>query len=329
MKELVSVVVGTYNGEKYLRPQIESILKQSYKNIEVVVVDDASTDKTLSILNEYAALDNRIHVYPAEKNLGLIANFERGVRLAKGEFIALSDQDDVFRIDKIEMLADTLNAYPERDLVVSDLSLIDENGSVFADSKWSYQKMKPKQNHPFSLLVYQNFATGCAMMFRRRLLTLALPFPPNCLVHDWWLAVVSASESAGGICLLRETLTYYRQHQLNVIGVKNLAPLTIRKVIVRIMEGPKPGKGIDMRNASARSELSRLNGYLSLDIWSPHDRSFIEQYKLVLQRYLADEHSNIIERILCIPERLRYPIFARKSIREIVEVIYFSIFPFK
>src|SRR5665811_477003 len=136
--ELVSIVMATYNGEKYLRQQLDSILEQTYQHFELIVVDDASTDETLSILEEYAALDDRIHVFPAERNLGLVPNFERGLRLAEGDFIALSDQDDIFRKDKIELLLTALKDHPKRDLVLSDLSLIDANGNNIAHSMWSY-----------------------------------------------------------------------------------------------------------------------------------------------------------------------------------------------
>jgi glycosyltransferase involved in cell wall biosynthesis len=134
--EMVSIVMATYNGEKYLRQQLDSILEQTYQHIELVVVDDASTDKTLSVLEEYAAMDSRVHVFPAEKNLGLVANFERGLRLANGEFIMLADQDDIFRKDKIELQLAALQDHPNRDLVVSDLSLIDESGKEIAPSMW-------------------------------------------------------------------------------------------------------------------------------------------------------------------------------------------------
>ena len=120
--ELVSIVMATYNGEKYLLRQLDSILQQTYQHIELIVVDDASTDGTLSILEEYAALDDRIHVFPAEMNLGLVANFERGLRLAKVDFIALSDQDDIFRKDKIEILLTAFIDQPNRDLAVGEYS---------------------------------------------------------------------------------------------------------------------------------------------------------------------------------------------------------------
>ena len=320
--------MATYNGEKYLRPQIESILTQSYENIELVVVDDASTDSTLSILKEFAVRDNRIYIYPAENNLGFIANFERGIRLAKGEFIALADQDDIFRSDKIEVLINTLKAYPERDLAVSDLSLVDENGNVLSESMWASQKRYPSTGHPFRRLVYANFATGCAMMIRRRLLDFALPFPPNCLVHDWWLAVVAASENAGGIYLVREALTSYRQHTSNIIGARKRAPLSIRKNLTIFFAPHRVRERLDVRNSDLMAQISRLNGYLFLDIWSSNDRLVIEKYKKVLQNYLADENSSFCKRLSCIPQRLYYSIQSR-SMRRIAEVVYFSIFPFR
>lgn len=328
MNDLISIVMATYNGEKYLRPQIESILTQSYKNIELVVVDDASTDRTLSILKEFAVRDNRIYIYPAEKNLGFIANFERGIRLAKGEFIALADQDDIFRRDKIEVLINTLKAYPERDLAVSDLSLIDENGNVLSGSMWTSQKRYTSTGHPFRHLVYANFATGCAMMIRRRLLDFALPFSPNCLSHDWWLAVVAASEKSGGICLVREALTAYRQHASNVIGAGKRAPLSISKNIAIFFSRQKGRERFELRNSNLMAQICRLNGYLFLDIWSSNDRLVIEKYKKVLQNYLADEHSSFFKRLSCLPQRLHYCIQSR-SMRIIAEVVYFSIFPFR
>lgn len=328
MNDLVSIVMGAYNGEKYLRQQLDSILQQTYQHFELVVVDDASTDDTLAILEEYAALDDRIHVFPAENNLGFIANFERGIRLAKGEFIALADQDDIFRSDKIEVLINTLKAYPERDLAVSDLSLVDENGNVLSESMWISQKMYPSTGHPFRRLVYENFATGCAMMIRRKLLELALPFPSDCLVHDWWLAVVAASENAGGICLVREALTSYRQHASNVIGVRKRTPLSISKNLTIFFAPHKVRERLDVRNSGLMVQICRLNGYLLLDIWSPNDRLVLEKYKKVLQHYLADEHSSFFKRLSCLPQRLHYFILSR-SMRRIAEVVYFSIFPFR
>src|SRR5579875_1624244 len=99
---LVSVVLTTYNGETYLREQLDSILAQTYPNIEVVAVDDRSTDGTANILHEYAAQYPNIKVFVNEVNLGFIKNFEKGCRLSTGEYIALCDQDDYWMPDKIK-----------------------------------------------------------------------------------------------------------------------------------------------------------------------------------------------------------------------------------
>lgn len=304
--KLVSIVMATYNGAIYLRQQLDSILEQSYQHFELIVVDDASTDETLSILNEYSALDERIHVFPAEKNLGVVKNFERGLMLARGEYIALSDQDDVFRPDKINLMVNALEAYPKRDLVISDLSLIDADGNRIALSMWRYAKLKPRQGKPFRRLLYGNFATGCAMMFRRRLLEHAIPFPADCLVHDWWLAVVASSSRGGGLCLVKEPLTAYRQHRSNVIGAK--ATDKINRIIVARMKVPPRGISVfdNRMNLYKKLHLDRLTGYLQSTVWSSKERMIIEQNRVLILDYTNDIHRNLIRRISRLPQRLRH-----------------------
>lgn len=309
--ENVSIVMATYNGEKYLRQQLNSILEQTCQHFELIVVDDASTDETLSILNEYAASDDRIHVYPAENNLGLVANFERGLRLAKGEFIALSDQDDIFRKDKIEQLMNALKAHPDRDLAVSDLSLIDEEGNEIARSMRRYQRLKPRQGKPFRRLLRSNFATGCAMMFRRRLLEPAIPFPPDCVVHDWWLAVIASSAKGGGIYLVEEPLTAYRQHRANVLGARAACNRSARGIIDQI-KSPLRGVSVfdERMNLYRKLYVNRLAGYLQRPVWSEKERMIIEQDKALYLDYQGDAQRNLFRRILKLPQRLRHALMA-------------------
>lgn len=328
--ELVSIVMATYNGGKYLRQQLDSILQQTYRHFELIVVDDASTDNTLSILDEYAALDDRIHVFPAVKNLGLVANFERGLGLAKGDFIALSDQDDIFRKDKIELLRAALKDHPDRDLVLSDLSLIDEDDVEFATSMWRYQKLNPQHGRPFNRLLYLNFATGCSMMFRRRLLKIALPFPPACLVHDWWLAVVSASSKGGGICLVGEQLTAYRQHGWNVLGAKeaNSNTLKLRATINRI-KAPSDGVSIiEQRMNEMQPSIARLDGYLLREFWTIDERLMIKKIRDTLEGYRNDAHNSLLTRIIKLPQRLQIAALSR-SVTHCVRAIFSTIWPYK
>ena len=322
MDDLVSVVMATYNGEKFLRPQIESILNQTYSNLELIVVDDGSTDCTLSMLQEYAYTDSRIKIYPAEKNMGLVKNFERGLKLVKGEFIALSDQDDVFRRDKIELLVGALVANTETDLVASDLILINSEGNVISESMWSYQKLHPVVGKPFERLIYSNFITGCAIMIRRRLLIAALPFPEDCLVHDWWLAVVSSSKKMGGICLVYAPLTYYRQHSSNVIGAYRPS-VSLNKIFYGVFSHKKRQEIRASFINGNKLALRRLDGYLKMNIWTDVDRLSIQKIASIYESYLRDSHRNIFKRALRTFTNLRYAILNR-SPRQILEVIYFT-----
>jgi|GEM_PF-286426 len=301
----VSVVLASFNGENYIREQVESILEQTYRNLELVIVDDFSTDNTLSIIQNYAEDDERVKLYPATENMGLVKNFERGLYLAKGEFIALSDQDDIFHPQKIETLVSALVAEPAKDLVVSDLRLINQDGDLIADSMWCYQKSKPMTDKPFTRLLLSNFATGCAMMFRRRLLDLALPFPPDIFVHDWWLAVVSSSSNSGGIHLIHEPLVDYRQHAFNVIGAKPLQKLSVKTVFSALVSTDELNRKIEKTRRGWPRELKRIEGYLSKkDTWDEQDLRKLRKIKKLYQGLCFDEKNGFLRRFAQLPFRL-------------------------
>ncbi|MEK7198913.1 MAG: glycosyltransferase, partial [Bacteroidota bacterium] len=108
---LISVVMATYNGERFLSEQLESILSQSYPNIEMIVVDDGSVDSTVALVESYIKRYPAIRLYVNEENLGYIKNFEKGMLLANGEYIALSDQDDIWRKDKLALLMERIGTH--------------------------------------------------------------------------------------------------------------------------------------------------------------------------------------------------------------------------
>jgi glycosyltransferase involved in cell wall biosynthesis len=326
MSELVSIVMATYNGQNYLRQQIQSILDQSYSNFELIVVDDGSEDETLSILKEFANRDDRIHFYPAVNHLGFVANFERGLMFVKGSFIALSDQDDIFRKDKIQIMVDTLknSAF---DMVISDLKLIDEHGVLISDSMWRAQNRSSSDNYTFKRIVHSNFATGCAMMFKKRLLKIAIPFPSNCLAHDWWLALTALSSNAGGVFLINETLTSYRQHSMNTIGAQKPSKISVFKNIkIFLNSNSNESQRCNVRRVGNNNHIKRLEGYLSLNIWSENDALILRKYLKLLEGYQADLSANLIMRIMNLPERLNYSILT-KNLREAIQVLYFTFFP--
>ena len=125
MKEKVDVLVATYNGEKYLREQLDSIIKQTYKNIRILISDDCSKDRTQEILQEYEKKDDRIKIFLHDRNLGSNKNFEFLLRQVESKFYMLSDQDDVWLPEKIEK---TIQKQKETgaDLVFGDLEVVNE-----------------------------------------------------------------------------------------------------------------------------------------------------------------------------------------------------------
>ena len=126
-QKLVSIAMCTYNGEKYIEEQIESILNQSYKNLEIIICDDNSTDNTTKLIESYIKVDSRIKIFRNKQNLGFIKNFEKAISLCNGEYIALSDQDDIWKLNKIELY---LKKIKDNILIYSDLDMIDENGNL-------------------------------------------------------------------------------------------------------------------------------------------------------------------------------------------------------
>jgi glycosyltransferase involved in cell wall biosynthesis len=200
---LVSVVLCCYNGAKHLAEQVESILNQTYKNIELIIADDASTDNTAEIARRFESHHN-VKVIVREKNLGLSANFYDAAMKSKGDFIAFSDQDDIWLPGKIETLLGNIGKYP---LVYSDSLLVNESGKSL-DKKLSDLRNMYSGDDSRGYIFY-TCVWGHGMLVKKKLLLDARPFPPG-IHHDVWLAFIAFSN--GGIKYHDEVLTLYRQH---------------------------------------------------------------------------------------------------------------------
>jgi glycosyltransferase involved in cell wall biosynthesis len=209
MSPLISIVMATYNGEKYLREQVESLLAQTYLSLEFIFVDDASTDGTLAILEEYALSDSRIHLMTNPVNQGLLATFEKGIRSATGELMALSDQDDVWRPEKISLLAGAIGSHS---MIYADSALTNSEGLVTG----KFSDRNHLCDYPSALnYVFGTKAMGHAMLFKREILDIALPFP-DFVGHDFILGFAAAA--LHGISYFPATLVNYRQHSSNTMG---------------------------------------------------------------------------------------------------------------
>lgn len=224
---LISVVVASYNGERYLRAQLDSLLAQSYTRLEIILTDDCSTDGTRAILEEYVRKDPlRVRALLNETNLGFVGNFERGIRAARGDYLALCDQDDVWLPTKLERLKALLDEGAS--LAFCDLALVDRDLRPLGKSMWASLGVRPrdiralKGTAAFEVLMRRNIINGCSLLVPRSVSDAALPFPPlESFVHDQWLALIAAF--MGPIAGIPEKLVLYRQHPSQQTGAGILA----------------------------------------------------------------------------------------------------------
>lgn len=201
---LISIALCTFNGAAFLPQQLESLLGQDWGNLEIVAVDDGSTDGTRQILGDFARRDSRIHLYLNERNLGFLSNFQKAFELTQGDLIAPCDQDDWWHPTKLRRLAAAISG---KDLAYCDSLLIDEEGHSLdrriSDILQMYSGKDP------SAFVFANCISGHALLVKRSLLREALPFPAG-FFHDWWLAF--AATARNGVVYVPEPLVHYRQH---------------------------------------------------------------------------------------------------------------------
>ncbi len=197
----------TYNGERFLKAQINSLLQQTWRNIEIVISDDCSVDGTKQILEQYQN-DSRFRITYQTENIGAIQNFEFAIRQAKGEWLAFCDQDDIWLPEKIEKL---YNAIGDSWLVYSDSILIDEEGQSLQKNLSQLRKMSDVTDTRG--FIFSNVVWGHAMMVKKELIAQALPIPAG-VPHDIWFAVKATALT--GIRYLNEALTLYRQHSKTV-----------------------------------------------------------------------------------------------------------------
>jgi glycosyltransferase involved in cell wall biosynthesis len=206
----VAVVVATYNGATYLHQQLESIVQQTYKPSQIIIVDDASVDDTLRVANTFAAHHPEVMVAQNETRLGYIKNFEKGMLLANASYVALSDQDDIWMPHKLETLLANIG---DQMLAYSDSELIDANGQLL-NQKMSSIKNQLAYHTPIMYAIGA-WAPGHAMLFKKELIDKAAPFPAL-VTHDFWLGFVATCYSR--VVYVNEPLVHYRQHTQNAIG---------------------------------------------------------------------------------------------------------------
>ncbi|MBK8609660.1 MAG: glycosyltransferase family 2 protein [Chitinophagaceae bacterium] len=207
---LVTVAMATYNGEKYIRTQLNSILDQTYRSIEIVITDDASADNTVSIIKEYQTDHPFIKLHINQENSGVTKTFENSIRAASGDFIAIADQDDIWELNKIETL---LNELQQEDAVYSNSLLVDREGkSLGKDFKSIMHLRSYYEGSPFMM---GNCVPGHTILMKAAFAKKILPIPAE-IMFDRWISFCAAGSN--GIRYVDKTLVHYRQHESNTIG---------------------------------------------------------------------------------------------------------------
>ncbi len=292
-QELVSIVLCSYNGERFIAEQVNTILKQTYTNIELVVCDDGSTDNTVAILRQLAAGDSRIHIHLNEQNLGYNKNFEQAFGLAKANFIAISDQDDIWHPGKLAIM---MREWPENATMVYSIS------SNFNSDNPELLPGNPRVNYKHfnepAMLVFDSPVHGHACMVTRALVEQAKPFPPD-VFYDWWLSMFAAS--AGALGVVKETLTWHRVHNdnfsRNLVSIEN-----------------KHERKIELR----KQVIHFLNEILGRNVLPPFSQQMLQQYKTLMEQQTPGKFSFALFRFFV---RHRHIVFHYKKKLNIFSVL--------
>lgn len=222
---MISVCLATYNGSLYIQEQIISVLNQLSQIDELLIGDDGSVDNTISIINSIG--DNRIRFLSITGKLGVVRNFERILVEAKGDYIFLCDQDDIWLPTKV---AECVDALQNHLLVVTDCKVVGHNLDEIYPSFFQLRR----SGKGIFKNICKNTYLGCCMAFRRELLNIGLPIPAKIPMHDMWLGLLA--ETQGTVLFLPKNLSLYRRHHLAVSPTAGKSNLSIfKKLYIRVV----------------------------------------------------------------------------------------------
>lgn len=283
---LVSIAMCTYNGEVFLDQQIQSILDQTFPNLELVIIDDCSADGTFGLLQSWhTRYPSKIKIFKNEKNLGYNKNFEKAISLCKGDFIAISDQDDIWLPDKIEKLIQTFST---NDILLSHCASIHLlNNKLQHKSAVLRWEKHFSGNNTASLFLF-NQIQGHNMVFRKSLTPYILPLPPD-VYYDWWIATVATCY--GKVGSVPEYLVQHRMHQNNAY-----------------FQRKKPSK-----KESRLYLLNTLKEFSTIKNMAPAARHFLEELILYLTESLKNFNGKFDFRLFRFIYKNRWIIFGHKK----------------
>jgi glycosyltransferase involved in cell wall biosynthesis len=315
-ESLISIVMPNYNRKKYINEQLESLISQTYKNWELIITDDCSTDGSEEIIQEFIRSNGnkKIIFFRNEETLGVAKNFEKGLRLAMGEYVAVCDSDDVWFPEKLEKELQFLKR-GGFGMVYSDLVVVDENLKTIKKSfiRNFLSPFSNQRDDSFDELIDDNHITAPTILFSAELKNKLLPFSQYGM-QDHWIALIFSMFSSIGY--LDEQTIYYRQHSGNVVGARNFSfpGLVFRKNKIFL------GEHIAMK----KNSLLFFQDLVNIDDLK---KEHVEKIKRKIEKlqmlteYLSEIKSEKSGFWECI-----FRLWKLKAQREMLQVIYFKFF---
>lgn len=282
----ISIAMCTYNAEKFLREQMESLFSQTMIPDEIIICDDLSSDETVNIINDFdSKYPNIIKLTINDLNLGVYKNFEKAISLCTGDIIFCCDHDDVWKNEKIEKFVEKFNENPDATLVFSNAAVVFEKPENYLYPLWKSESITDSEHgtSSFKTLVYQGGSiAGCCMAFRKDFIQVFFPFP-NEIYHDDWLATCNVI--LGKIVFIDEELIYYRQHGNNVVGIIRGNKLSYWKSLITNV---KPY--IEHLEYIYQRHVKIVNALIEADLVN------IEQKQLLSENLKFSEHRSLLRK---------------------------------
>lgn len=286
---MIDILMATYNGEKFIKEQMDSIISQSYSDWRLIISDDCSKDGTVSIVKKYQKqYPDKILLFGNDVPSGSAQNnFFNAIKYATSDYVMFSDQDDVWLPDKIE---NTFNKMIEMEkeygkntpvLIHTDLKVVDRNLKTINDSLFKMMNMDSNRC-AFNNLLVQNIVIGCTVMGNRALFNYLKKVPKNAVMHDMWIALIASA--FGVIGFVDKSTILYRQHGNNSVGAKDTKSLNY--VLNKISDIPKVRNSLAKQYKQAeefREIYKDMLSTLQLDILGSYssfgEKNCIEKYR--------------------------------------------------
>ena len=275
----VDIAMATYNGARYLRDQLDSIIAQRHEDWTLYVSDDASTDDTWVILEQYSSHHPQIQLVGNRRQGGPARNFNTALSATTADYVLLTDQDDVWPNDRVERLLSAMTSHEGTPagpvMVFSDMRVVDEQLRTIAPSFYRYAGLDPRANANVPRLLWSCTVYGCSTIVNRALLHACLPIPEDVTMHDGWLALVAAAH--GGVHYLDAPTVLYRQHSGNHTGGRR------KGIAERLASLPSSARRISSNRDSYAAMLDEARALETGDRFSAYDLSGSGRFRFARQ----------------------------------------------